>query len=157
ACRARAEAKMMIGRSDEAIEDFSRAVAFEARNAELYLLRGSAYLAADNAASAAKDFSTAIDLTPRNARAYAARGFAYARAQAYDDALNDLGRAIELEPRSPKAFAYRAWTYRQQQPELALKDVDRALKLDANCAEAYWARGEIEEAQGQSALAVADV
>ena len=156
AYRSRAEAKMMIERYDEAIEDFSRAIAFETRNAELYILRGSAYLAADNAASAVKDFSTAIELNPRSARAYAERGFAYAKAQAYDDALNDLGRAIELEPRSPKAFAYRAWTYRQQQPELGLKDVERALKLDAASAEAYWARAEIEELRGQTALAIAD-
>src|SRR6185295_6739121 len=55
-------------------------------------------------------------------------------------------------------FAYRAWTYRQQQqPELGLKDVDRALRLDANSAEAYWARGEINEAQGRSQLAIADL
>jgi tetratricopeptide (TPR) repeat protein len=148
---------MMTDRYDEAIEDFSRAIAFEARNAELYILRGGAYLAANNAASAVKDFSTAVDLNPRSARAFTGRGFAYAKAQAYEDALNDLGRAIELEPRSPKAFAYRAWTYRQQQPELALKDIERALKLDANSAETYWARGEIEEVGGQPALAVADV
>jgi len=157
AYRARAEAKMLAGRHDEAIEDFSRAVAFEARNADLYLLRGDAYLAAGNAASAAKDFSTAIDINPRNARAWAARGLAYARAEAYDDALNDLGRAIELEPRSPKAFAYRAWTYRKQQPDLGLKDAERALKLDPNSAEAYWARGEIQEARGQLAPAMVDI
>jgi tetratricopeptide (TPR) repeat protein len=156
AYRARAEARMMIERYDEAIEDFSRAIAFETRNADLYVLRGLAYLAADNAASAVKDFSTAIEINPRNARAYAARGLAYAKASAYEDALNDLGRAIELEPRSPKAFAYRAWTYRQQQPELGLKDVERALKLDADSAEALWARGEIHEAQGRTALAAAD-
>jgi tetratricopeptide (TPR) repeat protein len=156
AYRSRAEARMMTERHDEAIEDFSRAIAFEARNAELYILRGGAYLAADNAASAVKDLSTAIELNPRSARAYAGRGFAYAKAQAYDDALNDLGRAIELEPRSPKAFAYRAWTYRQQQPDLGLKDVERALKLDPGSAEAYWARAEIEELRGQTALAIAD-
>jgi len=156
AYRSRAEAKLVIERHDEAIEDFSRAIAFESRNADLYVLRGGAYLEADNAASAIKDFATAIELNPRNARAHVARGFAYAKADAYDDALNDFSRAIELEPRAPKAFAYRAWTYRQQQPELGLKDVERALKLDAGHAEAYWARGEIHEVQGRGPLAVAD-
>jgi len=156
AYRSRAEAKMSIERYEEAIEDFSRAVAFESRNADLYVLRGGAYLEDDKAASAIKDFATAIELNPRNARAYVARGFAYAKAEAYDDALNDFARAIELEPRAPKAFAYRAWTYRQQQPELGLKDVERALKLDAGSAEAHWARGEIHETQGRGALAVTD-
>jgi tetratricopeptide (TPR) repeat protein len=156
AYRARAEAKMMIERYEEAIEDFSRAIAFDARNAELYVLRGKAYMAAGNAASAAKDFSTAIEINPRYARAYAVRGLAYAKADAYNDALDDFARAIELEPRSAKAFAYRAWTYRQQQPELALKDVERALKLNARSAEAYWARGAIDEAQGEGARAIAE-
>jgi tetratricopeptide (TPR) repeat protein len=157
AYRSRAEAKLTIQRYEEAIEDFSRAVAFESRNADLYVLRGQAYLEAGNEASAIKDFTTAIDLNPNSARAYLARGFAYAKADAYEDALNDFARAIELEPRTPKAFAYRAWTYRQQQPELGLKDVERALKLDAAQAETYWARGEIHEAQGRGALAVADL
>jgi tetratricopeptide (TPR) repeat protein len=156
AYRSRAEASMMVERYDEAIEDFSRAIAFEARNADLYVLRGQAYLATNNAASAVKDFTTAVEINPRHGRAYAARGLAYAKASAYEDALNDLGRAIELEPRSPNAFAYRAWTYRQQQPELGIKDAERALKLDAGSAEAYWARGEIHEAQGRTALAAAD-
>jgi hypothetical protein len=85
-----------------------------------------------------------------------ARGLAYAKAEAYEDALNDFARAIELEPRTATAFAYRAWTYRRQQPELGLKEAERALKLDPNSAEVYWARGEIHEAQGRGTLAVAD-
>jgi tetratricopeptide (TPR) repeat protein len=156
AYRARAEAKAMLERHDEAVEDFSRAIAFDARNAELYMLRGSAYLAAGNTTAAVKDFTTAIDINARYALAYASRGLAYAKAAAYNEALNDFARAIELEPRSVKAFAYRAWTYRQQQPELALKDVDRALKLDADSADAYWARAAIAEAQGHAAEAAAE-
>ena len=35
--------------------------------------------------------------------------------------------------------------------------VERALKLDANSAEAHWARGEINEALGRAELAVADL
>jgi tetratricopeptide (TPR) repeat protein len=156
AYRSRAEAKLATERFEEAVEDFSRAIAFDSRNGDLYVLRGEAYLEAGNAASAIKDFATAIDLNPRNGLAYLARGLAYAKAEAYDVALDDFGRAVELEPRTAKAFAYRAWTYRLRQPELALKDVERALKLDAACAEAHWARGEIHEAQGRGTLAVAD-
>jgi len=120
--------------------------------------RGEAYLEGGNAPSAIKDFTTAVEIAPRNVAGYVARGLAYARTGTNDDeALNDFARAIEFEPRSPKAFAYRAWTYRQQRPELALKDVERALKLDATSAEAYWARGEIHETQGRGTLAVADL
>jgi tetratricopeptide (TPR) repeat protein len=157
AYRSRAEAKLAIERYEEAIEDFSRAVAFEPRNAEVYALRGQAYLEAGNVASAVNDFAKAIELAPGTAAYYAARGLAYARAETYEDALNDFSKAIELEPRAPRAYAYRAWTYRQQQPELGLKDVERALKLDANSADAHWARGEIHEAQGRTEQAIADL
>jgi tetratricopeptide (TPR) repeat protein len=157
AYRSRAEAKLAVERWDEAIEDFSRAIAFDPRNANLYVARGGAYLEGGNAPSAIKDLTTAIEIAPRNVAAYVARGLAHARAGASDEALNDFARAIEFEPRNAKAFAYRAWTYRQQHPELALKDVDRALKLDAASAEAYWARGAILEAQGHGTLAVADL
>jgi tetratricopeptide (TPR) repeat protein len=157
AYRSRAEAKLAVERWDEAIEDFSRAIAFDPRNADLHVARGGAYLEAGNAASAIKDFTTAIEIAPRNVAAYVARGLAYARSELSDEALNDFARAIEFEPRSAKAFAYRAWTYRQQRPELALKDVERALRLDAASAEAHWARGAIHEAQGRGTQAVADL
>jgi hypothetical protein len=147
-----------IERYEEAIEDFSRAIAFEPRNAEIYALRGAAYMEADNPASGIKDLAKAIELSPNSAAFYSARGLGYARAEAYEEALNDFARAIDLEPRSPKAYAYRAWTYRQQQQaELALKDVERALKLDEKSADAYWARGEINEQLGRAELAVADL
>ena len=157
AYRSRAEAKMAVERYEEAIEDFSRAIAFEPRNAEIFALRGTAYVEADNAASGVKDFAKAIELNPNSAQYYAARGLAYAKAEAYEDALNDFARAIELEPRSPRAYAYRAWTYRQQQAELGLKDVERALKIDDKSADAYWARGEINEALGRAEAAIADL
>ncbi len=157
AYRSRAEAKLAIERFDEAIEDFSRAIAFDPRNADLFVARGGAYLEGGNAPSAIKDFTTAVEIAPRNVAAYVARGLAYARTGANDEALNDFARAIEFELRSTKAFAYRAWAYRQQRPELALKDIERALKLDAASADAYWARGEMHEAQGRGTLAVADL
>ena len=51
-------------RLPDAIEDLSRAIAFDANNAELYLLRGQAYLASDNVAAAMKDFTQATTLDP---------------------------------------------------------------------------------------------
>jgi tetratricopeptide (TPR) repeat protein len=157
AYRSRAEANLAIERYQEAIEDYSRAIAFDPRNADLYIARGRAYLEGGSAPGAIKDFTTAIEIAPRNVAAYVARGIAYAKADAKDDALNDFARAIEFEPGTVEAFAYRAWTYRQLRPELALKDVERALKLDAASVVALWARGEIHEAQGRGTLAVADL
>ena len=85
------------------------------------------------------------------------RGLAHALAEAFEEAFGDLNRAIELDPKSARAFAYRAYAYRLNgQSDIGLKDVQTALKLDANSAEAHWAKGEIEEAVGRLDQAKAD-
>ncbi len=149
---------MAVGQRDEAIEDLSRAVAFDANNGELYVVRGYAYLLAGNTASALKDFSRAIELDPKSSAGYEGRGLTNGVAEAFDDAYADLNRAIELDPRSPVAFAFRAYVYKQNsQQDIGSKDVETAIKLDANSPEALWARGEIEEANGQADTAIADL
>lgn len=149
---------MAIGQRDDAIEDLSRAVAFDADNSELYVVRGYAYLLNGNTASAIKDFARAIELDPKSSAGYEGRGLANGIAEAFDDAYADLNRAIELNPRSPVAFAFRAYVYKQNgQPDIGAKDVETAIKLDADSPEALWARGEIEEASGQADTAITDL
>ena len=70
AYRNRAEAHLELGHYAEAIEDLSRAIAFDAGNAELYVLRGHGYLASDNTASALKDFARVLELDPNSAAGY---------------------------------------------------------------------------------------
>ena len=156
AYRHRAVARLDVGQTDEAIEDLSRALAFDINNAEVYVVRGYAYLSAGNTASAIKDFSRALELDPKSIAGYEARGLANGLAEAFDEAYADLNRAIELDPRAAVAFAYRAFVYKQNaQIDVALKDVETAVKLEPNRAETLWAQGEIEEARGQTELAVA--
>ena len=62
AYRNRAEASSRSSQYDEAIEDLSRAIAFDATNAELYVVRGYAYLATGNTPRRIKDFSRAIEI-----------------------------------------------------------------------------------------------
>ena len=150
---------MAIERYEEAIEDFSRAIAFEPRNAEIYALRGAAYLEADNAASGVKDFAKAIELEPdrrrvlRRARARLRQGRGLRGcAQRFRAAPSSSSRARPRPtPIAPGPIGSSS------SRSSALKDVERALKLDANSAEAYWARGEINEALGRAELAVADL
>ena len=73
-----------------------------------------------------------IRLAPRSGAARAWLSESYRKLGRYEDALAALDRAVELEP----AFAL-AWVWRgrlrllQGKPALALKDLDRAVKLDA--------------------------
>ncbi len=155
AYRNRAEARLSLGQTDEAIEDLSRASAFDPGNAEIYIVRGYAYLNNANALAAIKDLARATEISPQSAEAHQALGLANAVAEAYDDAFVHLNRAIELAPRSAVAFAYRAYVYKLiQQVDVAQKDLDTALKLDAEGAEVLWASGELDEARGRTDAAI---
>ena len=146
---------MEVERFDEAIEDLSRAIAFEPENAELYVERGRAYRSAENVASALRDFTRAIEIDPRNARALASRGLALAKVDAFEEAEAEFAKALEIDPRSVEAFAYRAWAYKQTgQPELGLKEIEKALRIDAQKADVFWAKGEVEQALGRTDGAV---
>lgn len=155
--RNRAEAKLLIGEYDSAIEDLSRAVAFDVGNAEIYVVRGEAYLMRRNMQAALADFSQAITLDARRADAHEGRGLAHAFGQSWDEAFADLNRAIELDPRRATAFAYRAFVYKETaQAAVGQRDIETALKLDGKRPEVLWAKGEIEEQQGQTEQAIAD-
>lgn len=79
-------------------------------------------------------------------------------ADAFDEAYADLNRAIELDPRSAAAFAYRAFVYKQnQQVDVAGKDLETALKLDAESADVQWANGEVEDGRGRPDAAIASL
>ncbi|MCL4767282.1 MAG: tetratricopeptide repeat protein [Hyphomicrobiaceae bacterium] len=156
AYRARAAAAMELERFEEAIEDLSRAIAFEPDNAEMHVERGHAYRFADNAAAAIRDFTRALEIDPRSSRALASRGLALGRVEAYEEAEADLAKAIEIDPRSVEAFAYRAWLYKQTgQPELGLREVEKALRIRADDADVQWAKGEVELALGRTDDAIA--
>ena len=138
AYRSRAEAKMAIERHEEAIEDYSRAIAFEPRNAEIYALRGWAYMEADNAASGVKDFAKAIELSAerggllRGPRARLRQGRSL-RGRAQRFRPRHRARAALAQGLSPIAPGP---TGSSSSRSSALRDVERALKLDANSAEA---------------------
>lgn len=161
--RNRAEAKLAVEQNEEAIEDLTRAVAFDVNNAEIYVVRGGAYLAMRNIPAALKDFAQAIALDPKYVPAYEGRGLANIFIEQFDAAAADLNRAIELNgaaalsPAAAVAFAYRGYYYKQiGQVEVGSKDVQTALKLDADRAEVLWVKGEMEEVQGQTDSALAD-
>ena len=156
--RLKAEALVLLGRFDEAIEDLSRAITFDATNSELHLARGYAYLAARNAAMAVKDFQRSFELAPKFSGGPEGLALAQARLGAHDDALDSLSKALEIEPRSAQAYAYRSLVYKMMgQVDLGQKDLDRALRLEAERPEVLWARAELLEVAGQREEAIADL
>jgi Flp pilus assembly protein TadD len=65
-----------MGRLDEAVSDYSRALELDARNANAYHNRGSTLDKLGRLHDAISDFSRAIELDPGNASSLNSRGLA---------------------------------------------------------------------------------
>jgi tetratricopeptide (TPR) repeat protein len=99
----------MIG----AISEFSQALLANHRDTEAYIGRGKAFLSTGGYDLAMRDACVAIGISPENAMAYAIRGAVY--------------HALSSQRVEDKDMLLNA----------ALEDLNRAVALDPNCAEAY--------------------
>jgi len=108
----------MIG----AISEFSQALLANQRDTEAYVGRGKAFLATGGYDLAMRDASIAIGISPENAMAYAIRGAVY--------------HALSSQRVEDKEMLLNA----------ALDDLNRAVALDVNCAEAYKHRAVVSAA-----------
>ncbi|MFL5627678.1 MAG: tetratricopeptide repeat protein, partial [Ktedonobacteraceae bacterium] len=77
-------------RLEEAIRDYSQALAVNTKNAVAYLSRGTTYVEQQEWAYAEADFTTALRLTPTLVQAYINRGMLYTRQKRYKDASKDF-------------------------------------------------------------------
>ena len=85
----------------EAIEDLSRAIAFDPTNADIYVERGHwPTCMSDNTPAALKDFERAVEVDPKSAAALEARSLAYVKVNAHNEAEADITRVLELNPRA---------------------------------------------------------
>jgi TolB-like protein/DNA-binding winged helix-turn-helix (wHTH) protein/tetratricopeptide (TPR) repeat protein len=99
--------------------------------------------------SAVAEFERAVVLDPEFALARAALASAYTQLFFYDStdrrfderAFLEIQRALAIDPKLPEAYLARAqltWTARNHFPhEAAIKDLRRAVELNANLADAY--------------------
>lgn len=86
-------------RFTEAIEEYDRAIALDAKNAAAFTGRGMArVLRGGDYPRAIEDFNAAIALGDRPGEAYIGRGLAKAGRGLYREAIDDLTRGVELEP-----------------------------------------------------------
>ena len=90
-----------MGRYDEALADFNRAIELDPSSAWAIAGRGETYRAWGATTTRWLTSTAPSNSTPSDAWAIAIRGQTYRAMGRYDEALADFNRAIELDPSSP--------------------------------------------------------
>jgi len=83
---------------DEAIAEYTKALALRSENADAYYGRGNAYSDLKQYDLAIADYTKVIELYPRAEYAHIGRGVAYSALKQYDQAIADYTKAIEMAP-----------------------------------------------------------
>jgi tetratricopeptide (TPR) repeat protein len=126
---------------DQAIADFSRAIALNPDSALAHHGRGLAYQNKDDYDQAIADYNRATEIDPTDALAYRHRGFAYLDKADYDQAVADFSRAIEIDP-TDVLYADRGLAYLNKADlDQAIADFSRAIALNPDSALAHQGRG----------------
>jgi ABC-type branched-subunit amino acid transport system substrate-binding protein/WD40 repeat protein/regulator of sirC expression with transglutaminase-like and TPR domain len=118
------------GNYQQAISNYSRAIALNPNSAKAYSNRAAAYNEQKDYQKAIADSSKAISLNPTYANAYINRGIAYYRQGNSQQAIKDYNKAIELAPGNAIAYTNRALAYtRLGNQQAAQADRQKAAEL----------------------------
>lgn len=120
----------LVGKYQEALEGFSKAIQLDPKHAYSYHERGKIYDEIGKSDLVLKEFDKAIESNPQFAQAYNSRGWVYARQKKYRNALVDYTKAIELNPRSNIAYYMRGLARKNiGKEDIALQDIIVSAKL----------------------------
>jgi tetratricopeptide (TPR) repeat protein len=152
---------MRLGRYDHAIKNFSQAIEYQPDNWSNYYRRATVQIEWQQYHEAVTDLDRAIALRDDVAKSFFARGAAYSKLQNYDQALADFDHALTLPPEKPDAHAeiYQArgiLHWRQQQYDLAIENLTRAIEIDRDDGDHFFWRGVVYRAAQEPDKAIAD-
>jgi tetratricopeptide (TPR) repeat protein len=169
------DAKAAKGDWDNAIIDYTKAIALEENDAVAYNDLGVARFSKDDLDEAILDFNKAIELKPDFAGAYGSRGAAKMSKFDFDGAISDFNKAIALKP-DDNYFKNELWFAKNEstnsKPVLylhrgkvkklgnnldgAIADYSKAIELKPDFAEAYFSRGFAKKDKGDLDGAITD-
>ena len=120
--------KLLAGELDAAIADLTAAIDAGNPTADMYVLRGEAYMQTANYGGALQDFNTAIEMNPTSSVAYYDRALLNTRIEDYDAALNDINNALAVRATNDQdVLQLRDLYAKRGQLNLWLKNWDGAI------------------------------
>jgi TonB family protein len=93
----RANASFVMGEYDAAINDYTKAIELNSKEASIYFSRGMAFYNKQSFNRAIADFDKAIELDADESMAYYNRGNALEKVGNFEKALGDYQKAVELD------------------------------------------------------------
>lgn len=108
---ARGQVLAKSGKSEEALEEFNRAVALDPYNAQALYGRALIYQAANQHEFAIADFTAANGLTPQKPEPLLGRAVSYLAVGKLKEAAADLDEASEFDPNNAQIWTTRGLTY----------------------------------------------
>ncbi|MEV4299361.1 tetratricopeptide repeat protein [Microbispora rosea] len=150
----RAQLLARLGRGEEALADFDRAVAIDPGFPDHYLDRGNLLFEMGRTDEALADYETAMRVSPPLPEAYYNRAELRLAAGDLDGARADLDHVIELDPGYLDAYVNRAGVLEMLgEHEAARRDVEAGLALDPGNAHLHGVLGQLETGAGRYAEA----
>ncbi len=142
---------------DAIIAEMDRVLEADAKNAEAYLKRGSAYFGKREWDNALRDMNMAIWLDKHLAPAYFVRGRLLLRRDDAEGALQEFNRALRITPEAVELYAHRARLYALMgKLKEARHDAEEAVRLNPSAGIAYASRGYIHWLHGEWSAALKD-
>jgi tetratricopeptide (TPR) repeat protein len=157
----RGMAYLSTGRFQQAIADYTRAIALSKNTFNCYR-RGVAYLEWKKFKEGIDDLTIFIDHCPDKSddaycNALKARATAYVLTNQFEKSIADLNAMEKIRPQDFRIYEIRAENYRRLgKLDLAINDYTNILKHYPDDEEVLLARGQIYMLQGRNQLALAD-
>jgi tetratricopeptide (TPR) repeat protein/S1-C subfamily serine protease len=153
----RGNAKSDLGNKQEAIADYSRAIALNPNHINAYNNRGNAKSDLGNKQEAIADYNRVIAFNPKSDFAYYNRGNATFVLGNKREAIADYNRAIALNPEYFEAYINRGLAKSNLgNKQEAIADYNRAIALNPKYESAYMNRGNTKSDLGNKQEAIAD-
>jgi predicted O-linked N-acetylglucosamine transferase (SPINDLY family) len=140
-----------LGRLQEAVKNYDRALALDPGYAEAYYNRGDALLALKRPDAALESYVTAIRLRPDYAEAHYSRGIALHELGRVNEALESYARAIAIHPRFADAYYNQGIALHElRRWEEAARSYRGAIQIREGFAQAYNNLGTVLRDLGQT-------
>jgi tetratricopeptide (TPR) repeat protein len=145
------------GQFEQAIVEYTTAIACNPGYADAYLARGVARANLGQPERAITDYTTALKYKPNLALAYNNRGAVYADRGQLDQAIQEYTAAVTLDPGLVLAYNNRGLLYaRLRKLEQAIADYSMVIKINPQNVDAYNNRGIAHADLGHADQAIAD-